>query len=110
MLRYLLMLDGHEVHEAADGPAGLAAAVRLRPDIAFVDVGLPGLDGYEIARRVRAETGAVIRLIALTGYGQPEDRRLSLEAGFDAHIVKPVAPDAVLDAIRALGDPAPHQG
>ncbi len=110
MLRYLLMLDGHEVHEAADGPAGLAAALHLRPDIAFVDVGLPGLDGYEIARRVRAETGAVIRLIALTGYGQPEDRRLSLEAGFDAHIVKPVAPDAVLDAIRALGPQTPHRG
>ena len=102
MLRYLLTLDGHEVHEAADGPAGLAAALHLRPDIAFVDVGLPGLDGYEIARRVRAETGSRIRLVALTGYGQPEDRRLSLEAGFDAHIVKPVAPDAVLDAIRAL--------
>jgi signal transduction histidine kinase len=57
MLRHLLMLDGHQVYEAADGPAGLEAAVRLRPDIAFVDVGLPGLDGYEVARQVRAETG-----------------------------------------------------
>jgi signal transduction histidine kinase/CheY-like chemotaxis protein len=102
MLRHLLMLDGHQVYEAADGPAGLEAAVRLRPDIAFVDVGLPGLDGYAVARQVRAETGAAIRLVALTGYGQPEDRRLALEAGFDAHIVKPVAPESLLDAIRSL--------
>lgn len=103
MLRHLLALSGHQVHEAADGPAGLAAALRFRPDIAFVDVGLPGLDGYEIARRVRAELGAAIRLVALTGYGQPEDRRLALEAGFDAHVVKPVAPEALLGVIRDLG-------
>jgi CheY-like chemotaxis protein/anti-sigma regulatory factor (Ser/Thr protein kinase) len=94
MLRVALELSGHEVHEAEDGPGGIEAACRVRPDVALIDIGLPGVDGYEVARRIRAATGGErIRLIALTGYGQPEDRRRSLEAGFDAHLLKPVTPD-----------------
>ena len=106
MLRHLLNLAGHEVHEAADGPGGLEAALRLRPDVALVDVGLPGFDGYELARRVRSSAGPFIYLVALTGYGQPDDRRQAMEAGFDAHLVKPVNPDALLAAIHTAGQPA----
>ena len=101
MLRYLLEHAGHEVHEAADGPSGVEAILKVRPDIALVDVGLPGLDGYEVARRVRADAvGGKVRLVALTGYGLPDDHRRSQEAGFDAHLVKPVDPGrlaAVID-------------
>jgi CheY-like chemotaxis protein len=93
MLRIALEHDGHEVHEAADGLAGLEAALSLRPDIALIDVGLPGFDGYEVARRIRGRPeGKGIYLVALTGYGQAEDRRRSEAAGFDEHIVKPVDP------------------
>jgi PAS domain S-box-containing protein len=93
MLRVLLTHDGHEVHEAVDGPGGLQAALTLQPDIALVDVGLPGLDGYALARSLRAHpNGQRVVLVALTGYGQPEDRRRGEEAGFDAHVVKPVDP------------------
>jgi signal transduction histidine kinase/ActR/RegA family two-component response regulator len=106
MLRHLLNLAGHEVHEAADGPTGLGAALRVRPDIALVDVGLPGFDGYELARRVRGSAGPPIYLVALTGYGQPDDRRRAVEAGFDAHLVKPVNPDALLAAIQIAGPTA----
>jgi len=108
MLRHLLNLAGHEVHEAADGPAGLEAALRLRPDITLVDVGLPGFDGYQLARRVRGSGGPSIYLVALTGYGQPDDRRQAMEAGFDAHLVKPVNPDALLAAIQTAGQTAGH--
>jgi signal transduction histidine kinase/ActR/RegA family two-component response regulator len=108
MLRHLLNLAGHEVHEAADGPTGLEAALRLRPDVALVDVGLPGFDGYQLARRVRGSPGPFIYLVALTGYGQPDDRRHAMEAGFDAHLVKPVNPDALLAAIHTAGHTAGH--
>ena len=100
-LRRALELAGHEVHEASDGPLGLAAVLRLHPDVALIDVGLPGFDGYQIARRVRASGGKSIHLVALTGYGQPEDRRHALEAGFDTHVVKPVTPDVLFATIDA---------
>jgi signal transduction histidine kinase len=99
MLRIALELSGHEVHEAHDGPSGLATIMRLRPDVALVDVGLPEFDGYEVARQVRKTVGTTIRLIALTGYGQPDDRRQALEAGFDAHLVKPVEAAILQSAI-----------
>src|SRR6266404_10004907 len=102
MLRYLLERAGHEVHEAADGPSGVDAILKVRPDIALVDVGLPGLDGYEVARRIRAdEAGGKVRLVALTGYGLPDDHRRSQEAGFDAHLVKPVDPARLAAVIEA---------
>ncbi len=106
MLRHLLNLAGHEVHEAPDGPAGLEAALRLRPDIALVDVGLPGFDGYQLARLVRGSAGPSIYLVALTGYGQPDDRRQAHQAGFDAHLVKPVNPEALLAVIQNAGQKA----
>jgi PAS domain S-box-containing protein len=91
MLRVLLTIEGHEVHEAVDGPSGLEAALTVRPDIALLDVGLPGLDGYALARSIRARPeGRDIFLVALTGYGQFEDRRRAREAGFDEHVVKPL--------------------
>jgi len=83
---------GHSVTCAADGPSGLEALLALGPDVAFVDVGLPGFDGYEVARRARA-AGSRSRLVALTGYGQNEDKRRAAEAGFDEHLVKPVLDD-----------------
>jgi len=89
MLRFSLELAGHEVHDAIDGPGGLDALRSLAPDVALIDVGLPGFDGYELARRARL-AGMEARLVALTGYGLPEDLRRSREAGFDAHLVKPV--------------------
>src|SRR2546427_633958 len=102
-LRRALELEGHEVHEAADGPQGLAAILRLHPDVALVDIGLPGFDGYQIARRVRASAGGkAIQLVALTGYGQPEDCRRALDAGFDTHVVKPVSLDALFAAIDGV--------
>ena len=106
MLRYLLEHAGHEVHEAPDGPGGIEAILRIAPDIALVDLGLPGLDGYEVARRVRADSaGRTVRLVAMSGYGQPEDVRRAAEAGFDAHLVKPVDPARVAALIRG-GPPA----
>jgi PAS domain S-box-containing protein len=103
MLLALLTLDRHEVVTAADGPAGVDAALRFRPDVALVDIGLPGLNGYEVARRIRAtESGRAIKLIALTGYGQSEDMRQAREAGFDLHLVKPVEPARLDEALRAL--------
>jgi len=103
MLLALLTLDRHEVVTAVDGPAGVDAALRLRPDVALVDIGLPGLNGYEVARRIRAtESGRAIKLIALTGYGQSEDMRQAREAGFDLHLVKPVDPGRLDEALRTL--------
>jgi signal transduction histidine kinase len=101
MLRVVLELDGYEVHDAPDGLAGLDMARSLEPDIMIVDIGLPGLDGYELARRIRAtDFGRRARLIAVSGYGQAEDRRRSLDAGFDVHLVKPVDEVALAQAMR----------
>ncbi|HEX7787306.1 MAG TPA: response regulator [Methylomirabilota bacterium] len=101
MLRYLLEQAGHEVHEAADGPGGVEAILSIAPHVALVDLGLPGLDGYEVARRVRADAaGRAVQLVAMTGYGQPEDVRRAEGAGFDAHLVKPVDPAHVTALIR----------
>lgn len=94
-----LELLGQTVILASDGELGLQKALADPPDVAVIDISLPGLDGYEIARRLRAALGDRVRLVALTGHGQAEDRRLVREAGFDAHLVKPVAPDDVFRAI-----------
>jgi CheY-like chemotaxis protein len=90
-LARLLELMGHETAIAYDGPSAVETADEYRPEVMLLDVGLPGLDGYEVARRIRAqEWGKSITLIAATGWGQPEDRRRSREAGFDHHLVKPI--------------------
>src|SRR6266446_6131526 len=105
MLRTLLELRRHTVREAIDGPSGIQAALQFQPDIALIDVGLPGLDGYEVARRLRASEGAKrMRLIALTGYGLPADALRAREAGFDAHFVKPVHPDQLAEILGSEPD------
>jgi len=91
-LRTLLELWGHHVEVAGDGRQGVEKALDWRPEVAVVDIGLPLLDGYEVARRVKAALDGV-RLIALTAYGQPQDRRRAFEAGFDIHLTKPADPD-----------------
>jgi signal transduction histidine kinase len=92
-LQILLTLDGHHVEAAADGRAGLDLILATRPEVALIDVGLPEIDGYEVARQVRRAPGpTMIRLIALTGYGQSYDRTRAQEAGFDLHLTKPVEP------------------
>jgi CheY-like chemotaxis protein len=100
-LRLLLELSGHEVHLAANGRTGVALALRTRPEVALIDLGLPDLDGWELARRVRAAPeGTGIRLVALTGYGQPHDRRRAGEAGFDAYLVKPIDRESLDAALQ----------
>ena len=89
LLRLRLKKLGHQVHEAPDGEEGLRVVLRERPDLALVDLGLPGLDGFEVAKGVRAELGQNVVLVAVSGFGQPEDKRRALEAGFDEHITKP---------------------
>lgn len=101
MLRFALELDGHRVETAGDGVRAVEIAVETRPEVALVDIGLPGLNGYDVARQIRAALGPGIRLIALTGYGQAEDRRRAREAGFDAHLVKPLDPETLS---RILGE------
>jgi CheY-like chemotaxis protein len=101
-LALLLRLDGHEVccgYSAADA---LAMAQAWAADVVLLDIGLPDMDGYELARRLRAELPPTpLRLVAVTGYGQPEDLRRSVEAGFDDHLVKPVGPDALARVLRS---------
>ena len=102
MLCELLELSGFECHSAADGKAGLEVIGELKPDVALVDIGLPGLDGLEVARQLRQDpSNDELMLIALTGYGQREDRDAARRAGFDTHLVKPVDFDALRGLLRA---------
>jgi PAS domain S-box-containing protein len=95
-LRLLLGLAGHEVRVAHDGPDALAAAAEFRPDTVLLDIGMPGLNGYEVAARLRAlEWGRALVLVAITGWGQEQDKRLALDAGFDHHLTKPIDPDRI---------------
>ncbi len=94
ILCHYLAFAGFEAHGAADGPSGIALMREQRAEVAIVDVGLPGMDGFEVARRLRSDPDlANARLIALTGYGQAADREQAFASGFDEHLVKPVAPD-----------------
>jgi CheY-like chemotaxis protein len=103
----LLRLNGHEVRIAHDGPSALADARSFEPQVVLCDIGLPGMDGYEVAARLREQQAfKQTPLIALTGYGQEGSRRRAKEAGFDYHLVKPVEPgalDTVLDSLLANG-------
>jgi signal transduction histidine kinase len=108
LLATILKKRGHKVFTAEDGPSGVEAALARKPRVLLVDIGLPGLDGYGVARKVRAALGREVYLVAITGYGQPEDRQRALEAGFDLHLTKPVdigAIDRVLtrDNISLVG-------
>jgi two-component system CheB/CheR fusion protein len=94
---------GHEVKVSPDGPSALKAAISFRPQVAVVDLGLPGMDGYQVARRLGECDGlSGVVLIALTGYGQEEDRRRSREAGFRHHLVKPADPATLLQLVEAM--------
>ena len=111
-LRLLLELLGHEVAVAYSGPDGVARATAWRPDLVLCDLGLPGLDGYGVAAALRQHAAtAQARLIAVTGYGQDEDRRRSREAGFDHHLVKPADPHALQALLQApqAGEPGHGQ-
>ena len=105
-LAMLLRLQGHEVVVAHDGYAALKVASESRPEMAFLDIGMPGMDGYELARRLRQQPGMEdVRLAAMTGWGQEEDRRRSREAGFDHHLVKPADPIVLQELLAALQRP-----
>jgi PAS domain S-box-containing protein len=110
-LARLLRQLGHEVGVAYEGPSACQAAVTLTPDVALLDLGLPGMDGYEVARRLRSEPSLDgVCLVALTGYGSESDRRKSEAAGFDAHLIKPVEFDAlrrVLEAAQVVSSSGP---
>jgi len=110
-LALLLEVLGHRVRSVHDGVTALDAARANPPDVMLVDIGLPGMDGYEVARRIRRDPALKNTvLIALTGYGRDEDKRLAMAAGFDYHLVKPVNPDALQGLVARLagadpGDP-----
>ena len=102
-LRLLLELEGHRVATAETGQRAIELALEKKFTVALIDIGLPDLDGYQVARRIRASTvGDQMLLIALTGYGQPEDVRRALAAGFNAHVVKPVDPDTLTKTLADL--------
>ncbi len=102
-LSMLLEVNGHETHVAHDGAQAVEAAATVKPDVVLLDIGMPMMNGYEACRRIRAAPGgANILLVALTGWGQDEDRQRTHEAGFDHHLVKPVDPQALMQLIRDL--------
>ena len=86
---------GGEARAAFDGESAVLAAAEFAPAIVLLDIGLPGIDGYETCRRLRAQHGTAIKIVALTGWGQEEDRRRAAEAGFDTHLTKPADPSAL---------------
>jgi CheY-like chemotaxis protein len=101
MMALMLEAKDYRVECAGDGIDGLRLAAEHHPDIALVDIGLPGIDGYEVARRMRSDPAtAMVRLVALTGYGQESDRARALDAGFDAHLVKPVDLDLLMQVLE----------
>jgi PAS domain S-box-containing protein len=100
-LGMLLEMSGHEIHLAHDGPQALAMAAEKQPDVALLDIGMPGMDGYEVALNIRrAPWGAQVTLVAITGWGQEDNKRLARNAGFNHHLTKPMD-SAVLDSILA---------
>jgi CheY-like chemotaxis protein len=97
----VLAIQGHRVRVANDGRAGLALAAERTPDVILCDLGLPGMDGYQVAQAVRRDPAfARVQLVALTGYAQPEDRQRTSEAGFDAHVAKPPDLDELARLLR----------
>jgi len=99
----LLQISGHEVRVAYSGQDALETAAEYLPDIILLDIGLPGIDGYEVARRLRSHAQLErVKLIAVTGYGQEADRLQSQEAGFDYHLVKPVDAQKLQDLLVEL--------
>jgi CheY-like chemotaxis protein/two-component sensor histidine kinase len=103
-LAELVRMLGHEAATAFDGPGALSAARADPPDVVLCDIGLPGMDGYAVARALRAEMGARVRLVAVSGYAQAEDRERALDAGFDAHVAKPADPERIAQVLDG-GEP-----
>jgi signal transduction histidine kinase len=102
----LLRMKGHEVMAVEDGPSAVALIRSERPDVALIDIGLPEMDGYEVARELRRDLpSGKLRLIAMTGYGQAADKLAAQQAGFDAHIVKPASADKIMRALYGKPDP-----
>jgi CheY-like chemotaxis protein len=102
-LAELVRLDGHEVHAAHEGYDAIRKAMRLRPDILFLDIGLPGADGLEIAQVLRKDQAlAGLRIIALTGYGKEEDRRKAVDVGVDQYLLKPYDPTFILSLLGTV--------
>jgi PAS domain S-box-containing protein len=102
-LAMMLKAIGHDAESRYDGPSALEAVISMRPDVVFLDVGMPKMDGYEVARRLRQQPGlANLVLVALTGYGQDEDRRQALEAGFNFHLVKPASLDTLEQLLQTV--------
>ena len=109
-LMILLELLGHRVRVIHDGVTALEAAMANVPDVMLIDIGLPGVDGYEVARRIRREPSLErVALVALTGYGREADRQQAMAAGFDYHFAKPVNPDTLQDLVARLGIAKPHE-
>jgi len=104
-LQRVLALFGHEVRVAYDGSSALELGQKFRPRVAVLDIGMPGTDGYEVARTFRRKLGSEVKLVALTGWGQEADRRRALEAGFDHHLTKPVDPGTLNDLLLMVLDP-----
>ncbi len=102
-LRCLLELLGHQVEVAADGVEGVEKALAWKPEVAIVDLGLPRLNGFEVARRLRRELGRSVFLITQTGYCQPEDQREAFASGFDVHLPKPTDPAKLIDWLETAG-------
>jgi DNA-binding response OmpR family regulator len=102
MLRQLLELEGYDVEVAADGRLGVDAALARPPIVALIDLGLPVLDGFEVARAIRERLGHNLWLVALTSRTTPADRRRSAEAGFDLHVAKPVSLDRLRGVLRDI--------
>jgi len=103
VMEMALELEGYTVRSVGTGEAAVQVIAQWRPDVALVDIGLPDIDGYEVARRVRAlPVASPPRLVALSGFGQPHDQRTAYEAGFDLHLTKPVAPEFLRDVLHAL--------
>ena len=109
-LHTLLELWGYAVDEAPDGAQAIQLHLQHRPEIALIDIGLPGISGYDAAKRIRSAPGGQPFLVALTGYGRTDDRRKALEAGFDAHLVKPVDPDELERLLATAPAPVAQSG
>lgn len=101
--KVLLEVIGNEVRTACDGPSALTIAQEFRPNVAFLDIDLPGMNGYEVAQRMRRKYGRELRLYALSGFGRKSDRERSMKAGFDRHLLKPID----LDLLQRLLDSNP---
>ena len=98
----LLESFGHDCRAAVTGGDGLREAIGFEPEVAILDIGLPDISGYEVARQLRARYGAAIYLVAVTGWGQPEDQERALAAGFDRHVLKPATAAMLVDVLAGV--------